>query len=200
MLHIRFQNIGYWIVGLAGMAMMAMCISGVVIHRKIFTDFFTFRADKKPRRLVLDLHNVTGVLGLPFHFLISLSGLVIMFSIYFPSSWQFAYGGDQQAYFADATVYVEKFIADPRHVEVQVLADDHGTALHLGERDCTIQRRHQKLVEETPSPAVTPDLREQIGRIAVDAARAVGYRSAGTIEGLLADYLAQAIRGSESTA
>ena len=90
-----------------------------------------------------------------------------------------------ESYFADSTVYVEKFIADPRHVEVQVLADDHGTVLHLGERDCTIQRRHQKLVEETPSPAVTPDLRERIGRIAVDAARAVGYRSAGTIEGLL---------------
>jgi acetyl-CoA/propionyl-CoA/long-chain acyl-CoA carboxylase, biotin carboxylase, biotin carboxyl carrier protein len=90
-----------------------------------------------------------------------------------------------KSYFADSTVYVEKFIADPRHVEVQVLADDHGNALHLGERDCTIQRRHQKLVEETPSPAVTPELRERIGKIAVDAARAVGYRSAGTIEGLL---------------
>jgi acetyl-CoA/propionyl-CoA carboxylase, biotin carboxylase, biotin carboxyl carrier protein len=90
-----------------------------------------------------------------------------------------------ESYFADATVYVEKFIADPRHVEVQVLADDHGTVLHLGERDCTIQRRHQKLVEETPSPAVTDELRERIGRIAVDAARAAGYRSAGTIEGLL---------------
>jgi acetyl-CoA/propionyl-CoA/long-chain acyl-CoA carboxylase, biotin carboxylase, biotin carboxyl carrier protein len=90
-----------------------------------------------------------------------------------------------EAYFADATVYVEKFIHDPRHVEVQVLADDHGTVLHLGERDCTIQRRHQKLVEETPSPAVTSELRDRIGRIAVDAARAVGYRSAGTIEGLL---------------
>ncbi|HEX5468582.1 MAG TPA: acetyl-CoA carboxylase biotin carboxylase subunit [Gaiellaceae bacterium] len=90
-----------------------------------------------------------------------------------------------EAYFADATVYVEKFIHDPRHVEVQVLADDHGTVLHLGERDCTIQRRHQKLVEETPSPAVTAELRDRIGRIAVDAARAVGYRSAGTIEGLL---------------
>ena len=90
-----------------------------------------------------------------------------------------------ESYFADATVYVEKFIADPRHVEVQVLADDHGTVLHLGERDCTIQRRHQKLVEETPSPAVTADLRERIGLIAVEAARAAGYRSAGTIEGLL---------------
>jgi acetyl-CoA/propionyl-CoA carboxylase biotin carboxyl carrier protein len=90
-----------------------------------------------------------------------------------------------ESYFADPTVYVEKFIADPRHVEIQVLADDHGTVFHLGERDCTIQRRHQKLVEETPSPAVTPDLRERIGQIAVDAASAVGYRSAGTIEGLL---------------
>jgi acetyl-CoA/propionyl-CoA carboxylase biotin carboxyl carrier protein len=90
-----------------------------------------------------------------------------------------------EAYFSDATVYVEKLIEDPRHVEVQVLADAHGAVLHLGERDCTIQRRHQKLVEETPSPAVTPELRERIGEIAVTAARAVGYRSAGTIEGLL---------------
>jgi acetyl-CoA/propionyl-CoA carboxylase biotin carboxyl carrier protein len=90
-----------------------------------------------------------------------------------------------ESYFSDPTVYVEKFISDPRHVEVQVLADDHGTVLHLGERDCTIQRRHQKLVEETPSPAVTPELRQRIGKIAVDAARAAGYRSAGTIEGLL---------------
>jgi acetyl-CoA/propionyl-CoA carboxylase biotin carboxyl carrier protein len=90
-----------------------------------------------------------------------------------------------ESYFSDATVYVEKFIEDPRHVEVQVLADEHGNVVHLGERDCTIQRRHQKIVEETPSPAVSVDLRERIGSIAVDAARAVGYRSAGTIEGLL---------------
>jgi len=90
-----------------------------------------------------------------------------------------------EAYFADPTVYVERYLEDPRHVEVQVLADDHGNVIHLGERDCTIQRRHQKLVEETPSPAVGNQLREQIGKLGVDAATAVGYRSAGTIEGLL---------------
>jgi acetyl-CoA/propionyl-CoA carboxylase biotin carboxyl carrier protein len=91
-----------------------------------------------------------------------------------------------RAYFADSSVYVEKYLEDPRHVEVQVLADSHGNVIHLGERDCTIQRRHQKLVEETPSPAVDDALRARIGAIAVDAARAAGYRSAGTIEGLLA--------------
>jgi acetyl-CoA/propionyl-CoA carboxylase biotin carboxyl carrier protein len=90
-----------------------------------------------------------------------------------------------QSYFADSNVYVEKLIVDPRHVEVQVLADAHGNVVHLGERDCTIQRRHQKLVEETPSPAVDEELRARIGEIGVDAARACGYRSAGTVEGLL---------------
>jgi acetyl-CoA/propionyl-CoA carboxylase biotin carboxyl carrier protein len=90
-----------------------------------------------------------------------------------------------QSYFANPDVYVEKLIVDPRHVEVQVLADAHGNVVHLGERDCTIQRRHQKLVEETPSPAVDEELRQRIGSIGVEAARACGYRSAGTIEGLL---------------
>jgi acetyl-CoA/propionyl-CoA carboxylase biotin carboxyl carrier protein len=90
-----------------------------------------------------------------------------------------------EAYFSDASVYVERYLEDPRHVEAQILADGQGNVIHLGERDCTIQRRHQKLVEETPSPAVDDELRERIGEIAVEAARAVGYRSAGTIEGLL---------------
>ncbi|MDX6516157.1 MAG: acetyl-CoA/propionyl-CoA carboxylase, biotin carboxylase, biotin carboxyl carrier protein, partial [Gaiellaceae bacterium] len=90
-----------------------------------------------------------------------------------------------ESYFADPAVYVERYLDDPRHVEVQILADAHGNVIHLGERDCTIQRRHQKLVEETPSPAVDAELRERIGALAVEAARAVGYRSAGTIEGLL---------------
>jgi acetyl-CoA/propionyl-CoA carboxylase biotin carboxyl carrier protein len=90
-----------------------------------------------------------------------------------------------QSYFANPDVYVEKLIVDPRHVEVQVLADAHGNVVHLGERDCTIQRRHQKLIEETPSPAVDEELRQRIGAIGVEAAHACGYRSAGTIEGLL---------------
>ena len=90
-----------------------------------------------------------------------------------------------EAYFSDPDVYVERYLEDPRHVEVQILADAHGNVIHLGERDCTIQRRHQKLVEETPSPAVGDELRDRIGRLGIEAARAVGYRSAGTIEGLL---------------
>jgi acetyl-CoA/propionyl-CoA carboxylase, biotin carboxylase, biotin carboxyl carrier protein len=92
-----------------------------------------------------------------------------------------------EKFFGDATVYLERYLPDPRHVEVQVLADTHGNVIHLGERDCSLQRRHQKLVEEAPAPAVDEKLRAKIGKIATDAAAAVNYTGAGTIEGLLQD-------------
>jgi acetyl-CoA/propionyl-CoA carboxylase, biotin carboxylase, biotin carboxyl carrier protein len=92
-----------------------------------------------------------------------------------------------EKFFSDPTVYIERYLPDPRHVEVQILADGEGNVIHLFERDCSVQRRHQKLIEESPAPAVDPELRERIGQIGTEAARAVGYRSAGTIEGLLQD-------------
>lgn len=92
---------------------------------------------------------------------------------------------EAQAGFGKADVYIEKFCEHPRHVEIQVLGDKHGNVIHLGERDCSIQRRHQKLIEEAPCPVLTPELREEMGACAVAAAKAVNYSSAGTIEYLL---------------
>jgi len=89
--------------------------------------------------------------------------------------------------FGNPEVYIEKFLRTPRHIEVQILADNHGNVVHLGERDCSLQRRHQKFLEEAPSPALNEEAREAIGRIAAEAARKIGYRSLGTMEFLYED-------------
>jgi geranyl-CoA carboxylase alpha subunit len=92
---------------------------------------------------------------------------------------------EAQGAFGDATVILERAIVEPRHIEIQVFGDRHGNAIHLGERDCSVQRRHQKLIEEAPSPAVSPDLRARMGAVAVNAVKAIGYEGAGTLEFLL---------------
>lgn len=89
---------------------------------------------------------------------------------------------EAQAAFGDATVYMEKYLENPRHIEIQVLADSHGNAIHLGERDCSMQRRHQKVIEEAPAPGLTVEERARIGKTCVDACVRIGYRGAGTFE------------------
>ncbi|MBL4613913.1 MAG: acetyl-CoA carboxylase biotin carboxylase subunit, partial [Magnetovibrio sp.] len=90
-------------------------------------------------------------------------------------------------HFGNAEVYIEKFLTTPRHIEIQVLADNYGNVVHLGERDCSLQRRHQKVFEEAPSPALNKEQREEIGTIAANAIKKIGYRSVGTIEFLYED-------------
>ncbi len=92
---------------------------------------------------------------------------------------------EAQSAFGDASVYIEKYLEKPRHIEFQILADQHGNIVHLGERECSIQRRHQKIIEEAPSVVLTPELRKQMGQAAIQAARACGYQNAGTIEFML---------------
>ena len=92
---------------------------------------------------------------------------------------------EAKASFNDDEIYIEKYIKNPRHIEIQILADEHGNVIHLGERDCSIQRKHQKIIEETPSTIVDEKLRNKMGEIAVKAAKALGYTSCGTIEFLM---------------
>lgn len=92
---------------------------------------------------------------------------------------------EAQASFGNAEVYLEKYVEEPRHIEIQILGDNYGNVVHLGERDCSLQRRHQKLLEESPSSAITPELREKMGAVAVQAAKSANYSNAGTIEFLL---------------
>lgn len=94
---------------------------------------------------------------------------------------------EAEANFGNGEIYIERFFQNPRHIEFQILADQHGNVIHLGERDCSIQRRHQKLIEESPSPALTPKLRSKMGAAAVKGAQSVNYTNAGTIEFLLTD-------------
>ena len=94
---------------------------------------------------------------------------------------------EAKANFGDDTVYIEKYLEKPRHIEIQIFGDQHGNAIHLGERDCSIQRRHQKLLEESPSPALTEKERDRIGTLAADTVRKMGYEGAGTIEFLYED-------------
>jgi len=94
---------------------------------------------------------------------------------------------EARAAFGNDMVYMEKFLEDPRHIEFQVLADQHGNAIHLGERDCSMQRRHQKVVEEAPAPGITEEMRQRMGKICADACVRIGYRGAGTFEFLYQD-------------
>ena len=96
---------------------------------------------------------------------------------------------EAESAFGDSSVFIEKFVTSPRHIEIQVLADKHGNVVYLFERECSIQRRHQKLVEEAPSSVLTPELRKAMGECAVNISKACGYIGAGTVEFLIDDKL-----------
>ena len=107
---------------------------------------------------------------------------------------------EAQGAFGDPTVILERAIVDPRHIEIQVFGDRYGNAIHLGERDCSVQRRHQKLIEEAPSPKVTPELRARMGAVAVAAVKSIGYEGAGTLEFLLDPERRVLFHGNEHAA
>ncbi len=92
---------------------------------------------------------------------------------------------EARAAFSDGSMYLERYVEEPRHIELQIAADEHGNVIHLGERECSVQRRHQKVVEESPSPAVTPELRREMGEVALKAMRSIAYNNVGTIEFLM---------------
>ncbi|HEX9290593.1 MAG TPA: acetyl-CoA carboxylase biotin carboxylase subunit [Anaeromyxobacteraceae bacterium] len=92
---------------------------------------------------------------------------------------------EAQSAFGDGSMYLERYVEEPRHIELQIAADEHGNVIHLGERECSVQRRHQKIVEESPSPAVTPELRKEMGEVALKAMREIAYNNVGTIEFLM---------------
>jgi acetyl-CoA carboxylase biotin carboxylase subunit len=95
---------------------------------------------------------------------------------------------ESAAAFGNGDMYLERYVEKPRHIELQIVADEHGNIIHLGERECSVQRRHQKLIEESPSPAMTPALREKMGRVAIEAMHKIGYNNVGTIEFLLDEH------------
>jgi acetyl-CoA carboxylase biotin carboxylase subunit len=109
-----------------------------------------------------------------------------------PSELERAYAtarGEAESAFGNGDIYIEKFIEQPRHIEIQIFADTHGNVVHLNERECSIQRRHQKLIEESPSPIMTPELRQAMGDASIRGAQSVGYVGAGTIEYLVDKHL-----------
>ena len=126
---------------------------------------------------------------LTFLLLVGIVAFSLLFSQYYFSKKSALESTQREAssYFGDGTIYIEQYLEDPRHIEIQVLADEHGNAVHLGERDCSMQRRHQKVIEEAPAPGIDEATRNRIGEQCAQACREIGYRGAGTFEFLYED-------------